>query len=98
MDAPQHQINLPAGLKPRRDVRPEKRAPLSHTLSMQTGCPKCKTMVRANGQEWQILNASCAELAGTRWDRRPEYCPVLTVVAEPDVTLPGAAMRDNVRS
>ena len=55
-------------------------------------------MVRTDGQEWQILNGSCPELAGTQWDGKPEYCPLLTVVAEPDVTLPGAAMRRTVRS
>ena len=64
---------------------------------MQTGCPKCKTIVRASGQEWQILNGECPELAGTRWDGKPEYCPVLSFVAEPDVSLPGAADRSAIQ-
>ena len=65
---------------------------------MQTGCPKCKTIVRTNGQEWEILNGTCLELAGTQWDGKPEYCPVLTVVAEPDVLLPGATMRASIQA
>ena len=50
-------------------------------------------MVRANGLQWTILNSSCLELAGTQWDGKPQYCPVLTVVAEPDVALPGVTNR-----
>jgi hypothetical protein len=55
-------------------------------------------MVRTNGQEWKILNGSCPELAGTQWDGKPEYCPILTVVAEPDVDLPGTAIRASVQT
>ena len=65
---------------------------------MQTGCPKCRTIVRANNGEWKILNAGCPDLAGTQWAGKPEYCPVLTVIAEPDVTLPGVAIRATVQS
>lgn len=65
---------------------------------MQTGCPKCRTIVRANHGEWKILNAGCPELAGTQWAGKPEYCPVLTIIAEPDVTLPGVAIRATVQS
>lgn len=65
---------------------------------MQTGCPKCKTMVRINGQEWTILNGACPELVGTQWDGKPEYCPILTVVAEPDGNLPGTAIRASVQA
>src|SRR3978361_1980783 len=64
---------------------------------MQTGCPKCKTTVRANGQDWTITHGSCPELAGTPWDGKPEYCPVLSVVAEPDVVLPGVSLRSAVQ-
>jgi hypothetical protein len=39
-----------------------------------------------------------SELAGTQWDGKPEYCPVLTVVAEPDGNLPGTAIRASVRA
>ena len=69
-----------------------------HTRAMQTGCPKCKTIVRINGQEWTILNGACPELVGTRWDGKPEYCPILTVVAEPDGNLPGTAIRASVQA
>ena len=61
--------------------------------AMQTACPKCKTIVRVNGSDWLILNGSCPELVGTKWEGKPEFCPLLTVVASPDVTLPGAAVR-----
>ena len=64
---------------------------------MQTACPKCKTIVRAIGSEWSILNGSCPELSGTKWDGKPEYCPVLTAVASPDVILPGAVIRAAVQ-
>ena len=41
---------------------------------MQTGCPKCATMVRSkNGTEWEILEASCVELLGTGWANKPEF-------------------------
>ena len=64
---------------------------------MQTACPKCKTIVRVTGPEWSILNGSCPELIGTKWHGKPECCPVLTVVASPDVVLPGAAIRAAVQ-
>lgn len=62
-------------------------------MEMQTGCPKCRTMVRSTGTQWTIVKPSCSELVGTRWDGRPEYCPILSVVVEPDVILPGVADR-----
>ena len=65
---------------------------------MQTGCPKCKTMVRTDGHGWKILNGSCPELVGTQWDGKPEYCPILTVVAEPDIDLPGTSIRAAVQA
>jgi len=60
---------------------------------MQTRCPKCKTIVRLKHPHWQILNGSCPELSGTQWANEPEWCPTLSQVAEPDVTLPGTANR-----
>jgi hypothetical protein len=89
---------LPIADSKQATQRLEKPALPSHIRVMQTGCPKCKTMVRTNGQEWQILNGSCPELAGTQWDGKPEYCPVMTVVAEPDIALPGAANRAAVQA
>jgi len=65
---------------------------------MQTACPKCSTMVRSTGPAWEILNGACPELAGTSWHEKPEYCPVLSVVAEPDVVLPGVANRAEVQA
>ena len=71
---------------------------IGHTVAMQTGCPKCKTIVRTDGVAWTILNGSCPELAGTPWEGKPEYCPVLSMVAEPDVTLPGLGHRAQVQA
>src|SRR5437879_12418027 len=57
---------------------------------MQTRCPKCTTMVKSIGAQWVIINGPCLELSGTQWNDRPEFCPTLSQVVEPDVTLPGA--------
>ena len=54
--------------------------------------------MRAAGREWKILNRSCPELVGTQWNGKPEYCPVLSIVAEPDVVLPGVANRADVQA
>ena len=51
-------------------------------------------MVKSAGpNQWEIINGFCPELSGTQWNNRPEYCPILSQVAEPDVTLPGAPNR-----
>jgi hypothetical protein len=51
-------------------------------------------MVKSTGpNQWEIINGFCPELSGTQWSNRPEYCPILSQVAEPDVTLPGAPNR-----
>lgn len=55
-------------------------------------------MVKSDGRTWEILNGACPELAGTSWNGKPEYCPVLSVVAEPDVVLPGVANRADVEA
>ena len=60
---------------------------------MQTACPKCSTMVRSLGAIWEILNPSCPELSGTKWGNKPEFCPILSKVVEPDVVLPGVENR-----
>jgi hypothetical protein len=36
------------------------------------------------------------DLAGTQWAHKPEFCPTLTEVAQPDVVLPGIAAREIV--
>jgi hypothetical protein len=64
---------------------------------MQTRCPKCTTMVRSNGSDWIILNGDCPELSGTKWKNSPEFCPILSAVAVPDVALPGVAIRAAVQ-
>jgi len=64
---------------------------------MQTRCPKCTTMVRSNGSDWEILNGSCLELSGTAWKDSPEFCPTLSHVVEPEVVLPGVANRAMVQ-
>ena len=67
-----------------------------HIRQMQTGCPKCKTMVRSNGFDWEILSGPCLDLAGTKWENRAELCPTLAQVAEPEVVLPGVTFRSEV--
>ena len=60
---------------------------------MQTKCPKCSTTVRTDGAHWEINGGPCIELSGTKWSNRAEFCPTLSLVAEPDVVLPGASDR-----
>jgi hypothetical protein len=62
----------------------------AHIRRMQTRCPNCTIMVKSTGSQWIIINGPCPELAGTQWSGRPEFCPTLSQVLEPDVTLPGA--------
>ena len=50
-------------------------------------------MVKSIGAQWVIINGPCLELSGTQWNDRPEFCPTLSQVVEPDVTLPGARNR-----
>ena len=61
--------------------------------SMQTACPRCSTIVRSIGAVWEILTPSCPELSGTKWEDKPEFCPILSKVVEPDVVLPGVENR-----
>jgi hypothetical protein len=37
-------------------------------------------------------------LSGTQWSNKPEFCPTLSQVAEPDITLPGAWNRVAVQA
>ena len=60
---------------------------------MQTRCPKCTTIVRSNGTDWEILNGACPELSETEWSNNPEFCPTLSHIAEPEVILPGVVSR-----
>jgi hypothetical protein len=60
---------------------------------MQTRCPRCTTIVRSNGKDWEILNGACSELSGTEWKDNPEFCPTLSHVVQPDVLLPGITSR-----
>jgi hypothetical protein len=55
-------------------------------------------MVRTTGPTWQILKGSCPELSGTQWYDKPEFCPILSRIAEPDVILPGTVIRDEVEA
>jgi hypothetical protein len=68
------------------------------SLEMQTRCPKCTTIVRSNGTDWEILNGACPELSGTQLKDNPEFCPTLSKVVEPEVVLPGVASRTTVQS
>jgi len=65
---------------------------------MQTRCPKCTTMVKSAGSRWEIIKGLCPELSGTQWTGKPEYCPILSQIAEPDVALPGASNRVAVQA
>jgi hypothetical protein len=64
---------------------------------MQTRCPKCTTIVKSKGSDWQILNGACPELSGTEWESNPEFCPTLSQVVEPEVVLPGILNRAEVQ-
>ena len=64
---------------------------------MQTRCPKCTTIVRSKGGVWEILNGACLELSGTEWKDKPEFCPTLSHVVEPEVVLPGITCRATVQ-
>jgi hypothetical protein len=55
-------------------------------------------MVKSTGTLWEIINGSCPELSGTQWKDNPEFCPILSLVAEPDVSLPGASNRTKVQA
>jgi len=47
-------------------------------------------MVKSAGpNQWEIISGACPELSGTQWSNKPEFCPTLFQVAEPDITLPG---------
>jgi hypothetical protein len=64
---------------------------------MQTRCPRCTTIVKSNGKDWEILNGACSELSGTKWRDNPEFCPTLSHVVEPEVVLPGITSRASVQ-
>jgi hypothetical protein len=64
---------------------------------MQTRCPKCTTIVKSTGANWEILNGDCSELSATQWKSNPEFCPTLSQVVEPEVILPGAVNRAAVQ-
>ena len=67
-----------------------------HIAGMQTRCPKCTSTVRSTGTSWEILNAGCVDLVGTRWAAKPEYCPTLSDVVHAEVVLPGVTDREVV--
>ena len=58
--------------------------------AMQTRCPKCTTIVKANGTDWAILNGACPELSRTEWENKPEF-------VQPEIVLPGIASRAAVQ-
>jgi len=47
---------------------------------------------------WEIINGYCRELSGTQWNDNPEFCPILSLVAELDVSPPGASNRTEVQA
>jgi hypothetical protein len=55
-------------------------------------------MVKSTGPRWEIINGSCPELLGTQWKDKPEFCPILSLVAEPDFSLPGVSNRTEVQA
>ena len=64
---------------------------------MQTRCPRCTTIVKANGTDWAIINGACPELSGTEWENKPKFCPTLSHVVQPEIVLPGIASRAAVQ-
>jgi hypothetical protein len=39
--------------------------------------------------DWAIINGACPELPGTEWESKPEFCPTLSHVVQPEIVLPG---------
>jgi hypothetical protein len=60
-------------------------------------CPECTTIVKANGTDWAIINGACPELSETEWENKPESCPALSHVVQPEIVLPGLASRAAVQ-
>jgi hypothetical protein len=55
-------------------------------------------MVKSTGARWEIISGSCPDLSATQWKDKPEFCPILSLVAEPDILLPGASIRAEVQA
>ena len=49
------------------------------------------------GTDWAIINGACPELPGTEWESKPEFCPTLSQVVQPEIVLPGIASRAAVQ-
>ena len=47
--------------------------------------------------DWAIINGACPELPGTEWESKPEFCPTLSHVVQPEIVLPGIASRAAVQ-
>jgi hypothetical protein len=61
---------------------------------MKLNCPKCAVVVTIDDEGPFIFNnALCAELAGTEYQFKPEWCPVLSDAAPDDVYLLPAGYR-----
>ena len=65
---------------------------------MQSCCPKCSTIVKSSGGQWELINPGCPDLVGTAWAGQPEYCPLLSAVLRPEVELPGVAQEAAVQA
>jgi hypothetical protein len=55
-------------------------------------------MVKSTGPRWEIINGFCSELLGTQWNGQAQILPDIIMVAEPDVSLPGASNRTEVQA
>jgi hypothetical protein len=57
-------------------------------MMTQVKCPRCAVAlnVRLDGK-WQFNDALCAELAGTEYQFKPEWCPILSDAAPEDMYL-----------
>jgi hypothetical protein len=76
-------------------------SPLSrdHICGMKLNCPKCAVVVTIDDEGPFIFNnALCAELAGTEYQFKPEWCPVLSDAAPDDVYLLPAGYRGLVEA
>ena len=48
--------------------------------------------------QWEIISGACPELSGTQWSNKPEFCPTLSQVAEPDSAVMDALAAHTVMS
>ena len=66
---------------------------------MKLNCPKCSVVVTIDDEGPFIFNNElCADLAGTEYWLKPEWCPILSDAAPDDVYLLPAGYRGLVEA